>query len=423
MPQRGLVYQGEIDIEALSGKYLTGRPNLTLFNQLFWVILIPYCTIGIFMSPLLSIIRGSFHLNFHSKICLLRSVSDVDIVKVNIAPLITPVTATILCTYWRWKSKRYMDDMCPNKTMSSVGDYRRNFATFDETLKWIQVHLLELLLTKGLLFSMLQALECKPETNVLITNICYIFNSSIYHGIFIPTKMQIPKVEKGKTISSFFVRPPQSLEPREPVFRQNHVVTVSKPVKLNLTDSKWRRKKRKCERKARVKAEKGKMGKKNAKVNATGIDPIPTSVPPPLLIRVRPVDIRTNLGENLGDDFDGALEQPSEQAVSKEMKVGVENCVKLARAWMFKRPASGFSDAGGREISDKEDEKMFGTIRRGEGSKVFVNLKGADGVSYNKKPRRWTRKGGKTLCRRSTIIVDLSLGVFNIDIVYRFECF
>ena len=116
------------------------------------------------------------------------------------------------------------------------------------------------------------------------------------------------------------------------------------------------------------------------------------------------------------------MEQPSEQAVSKEMKVGVENCVKLARAWMFKRPASGFSDAGGREISDKEDEKMFGTIRRGEGSEVFVNLKDADGVRYNKKPIRWTRKGGKTLCRRSTIIVDLSLGVFNIDIVYCVEC-
>ena len=53
------------------GLVLQGRPNLKLFNQLFWLILIPYCCIGLVMAPLSSIMNGSFAQLFVAKICIL----------------------------------------------------------------------------------------------------------------------------------------------------------------------------------------------------------------------------------------------------------------------------------------------------------------------------------------------------------------
>ena len=52
------------------GLVLQGRPNLKLFNQLFWLILVPYCCIGLMMAPFNSIIRGSFPQTYVAKHCI-----------------------------------------------------------------------------------------------------------------------------------------------------------------------------------------------------------------------------------------------------------------------------------------------------------------------------------------------------------------
>ena len=238
------------DLSGKSDLSLAGRPNLRLFNQLFWLILITYCTIGIFMSPLKSIISGTFSDNFRSKLCLHQSVSEIYVIKQNIAPLIAPLIATIFCTYWEFKSKRYLKGMCPNGNLSGIGNYRRNFATFEDTVRWIQIHFIQLVLQQAVLFTLLQVLECKPETNSLLTNISYVWFIDIYHGIWLPAKMNIPNYQERKRVSSFFVRPMQSFEPRCLVLDDHHrVVTVSKEVNTSKVAFKKRKKKMKAKRK------------------------------------------------------------------------------------------------------------------------------------------------------------------------------
>ena len=368
-----------------------GRPNLTLFKQLFWVILVPYCTVGIFMSPLKSIIGGTFSVNFRSKICLLRSVSDFSprvFVTQNISPLIWPVIAIAFCRYWKFKSKQYFKGMCPNNNMSSVGKYRRNFASFDQTLKWIQVHFFYLLLQQVILFGVLLTFNLRPETKASIAHISYVLYWSLYHGIFLPTKMKIPEFLKRRLVSSFFVRPPQFLEPRSPYCHKN-VVTVLKTAK----PTNWRKKKKErmkvqkhlqievCESspmegdgkgwvtgggrrkpaeaqpfKIRLQTDKillevGRGQKrKKTKLDEKGI--LSQPAPLPRLIHVSPCDRVEQV-----EEVDPAI---SQETLSKKMRVGVENWVRVAREWIVKRPASG-SNQG----ENVDENRWFERRRRG----------------------------------------------------------
>ena len=416
-PQRGLVHQG--------------RPNLNLFNQLFWVILIPYCTIGIIMSPLKSFFDGQFSKVFRAKICLLQPVSDFSsqlFVKQNISPMIFPIIAIAFCRYWQFKAKQYLKGVCPNNNMSSFGKYRRNFASFDETLKWIQVHFFYVLLHQVILFSTLQAFEVRPQTNVSITHIIYILYWSLYHGIYLPTKMKIPEYQKRRHVSSFFVCAPQFLEPRGLAYCQQHVVTVLKPAPI-CKKTNWRKKKKSekhlqpdkievCHSQMQVEmpdkskswlvpnqggnqkrqdkigtqlmsfetrlqsdeifVEVGGQNRKKAKVDDIRICSLP--VPPPLVIYVTPCDggaeqVEEISGQDPVDPVDPTIS--SQHTLSKKMRVGLENWVSAAREWIVKRkPATGSS---GSDQGEKVDDKRR---RGGEESK-----------------RR----------RRSTLIVDLGL--------------
>ena len=76
------------------GLVLNGRPNLQLFNQLFWTILVSYYAIGICMAPPYSLFSTkSFHYAFGTKVCLARSIADHDVLKRNVVPLF--LTATL----------------------------------------------------------------------------------------------------------------------------------------------------------------------------------------------------------------------------------------------------------------------------------------------------------------------------------------
>ena len=190
-------------------------------------------SIGIFMSPLHSIIGGTFSDAFRSKICLLQSVSDFSprlFVKQNISPLIWPIIAIAFCRYWKFKAKQYIKGMCPNNNMSSVGKYKRNFANFDQTFKWLQVHFFYLLLQQVILLSVLLTVNLRPQTKAFIVHINYVLYWSLYHGIYLPTKMKIPEFPDRRLVSSFFVRAPQFLESRSPYCHKN-VVTVLKTAK------------------------------------------------------------------------------------------------------------------------------------------------------------------------------------------------
>ena len=66
-----LIFRSVLIRFADRGLVLQGRPNLKLFRQLFWLILIPYCCIGLLMAPVLSIIFNNFTSAIVAKICIL----------------------------------------------------------------------------------------------------------------------------------------------------------------------------------------------------------------------------------------------------------------------------------------------------------------------------------------------------------------
>ena len=92
------------------GLVLQGKPNLKLFRQLFWLILIPYCCIGLMMAPLFSIIKGTFTDAITAKICILspgvkeNSYRDSkEIMEQAFVPMIVPLLNLVYCQYWAYK--------------------------------------------------------------------------------------------------------------------------------------------------------------------------------------------------------------------------------------------------------------------------------------------------------------------------------
>ena len=347
--------------------------------------------------------------------------------KQHISPMISPIIAIAFCRYYQFKAKQYLKGVCPNNNMSSFGKYRRNFASLDETLKWIQVHYFYVFLNQVILFSALQAFEVVPQTNAFITHIIYVLYWSLYHGIYLPTKMKIPEYQKRRHVTSFFVRAPQFLEPRGLAYCQQHVSTVLKPAPIRKKTN-WRKKKRTrvksethlqpdkievCHLQMQPeKADKSKsllvpnQGGNQTKLDKMGAQPFKTRlqseevfveaggqnrkkvkldefkqnslpVPPPLLIYVTPCD---GGAEQVEETIDPVVDptRSTQHTLSKKMGVGLENWLSAAREWIVKRRrATGSS--GSNQGEKVEDE------RRRRGGEGFA--------------RR----------RRSTLIVDLGL--------------
>ena len=111
------------------------------------------------------------------------------------------------------------------------------------------------------------------------------------------------------------------------------------------------------------------------------------AVPPPLLIHVSPCDAVEQVEETLGP-VDPALDPAlSQETVSKKMRVGLENWVRVAREWIVTKPATG--SIQGENVADK---------------------------------RRFERRRGER--RRSTLIVDLGLQLISTrtDSLAKVDC-
>ena len=177
------------------------------------------------MFPLNSITKGTFPNAFRAKLCLTQPVLKENVIAQNIVTMTSQFLASIFCWYWTFKTNRHVDGICPDKKMSSIGNYRRNFTTFAQTNRYIKINYYYLLFHQGLIFSVIQAsFTVTPETNFLISNICDFFYINLYHGIFLPLKMRVPpKRQKAKThCSNFFVRKPQFLEARCAVHSEHY---------------------------------------------------------------------------------------------------------------------------------------------------------------------------------------------------------
>ena len=166
-------------------------------------------------------------------------------------PLISPFLVWIFCIYWKFKTNRYLHRMCPQQKMSSIGKFRRNFTTFEQTTQFISINFFYGFVHQGLLFGLLQAFSFKPETNFLLANICDYLYMDIYHGIVLPMFMEIPPTvsqNKQRRAADFFVQKPQFLEPRRPLVQIEEQLTTRGSALESLQTNKRKKKRVKASR-------------------------------------------------------------------------------------------------------------------------------------------------------------------------------
>ena len=180
------------------GLVLQGRPNLKLFNQLFWLILVPYCCIGLMMAPFNSIIRGDFPEKYVAKHCIrppgFKGVVHQEpqtVMKQVVVPMVSALLNLVWCQYWTYKVRKYFRGICPNKKMYSFGNYRRNFVTFEQNVKYIQMHFVFWIIIDLALTGSHFSLTTKEIS--LVQNTLSFFYFDIFHGIYLPAKMIIPR--------------------------------------------------------------------------------------------------------------------------------------------------------------------------------------------------------------------------------------
>ena len=202
------------------GLVLQGKPNLKLFKQLFWLILIPYCCVGMMMAPLFSILSGRFTEVFSAKVCILSplpSLSPFDqdpkkIVTQHIVPLIIPLLNLAYGQYLDYKVRRYFR---PNQKMFSFGNYKRNFITFEENGKYIQINFWYTLLTNlvlNIFFLNGEMFSLNPQKLSWVQNFWNFLYLDIFHGLYLPTKMTIHR--KGKNVTKSFWQREHLPQPR-----------------------------------------------------------------------------------------------------------------------------------------------------------------------------------------------------------------
>ena len=157
----------------------------------------------------------SFHYAFGTKVCLARSIEDHDVLKRNVVPLfLTATLGWVIVILLKARTKQYLQGICPDGKMSSIGNFRRNYTTFDQTTKYIQITVYFFTFHRGIVFSLFQTFSSHPDANKLISNVIDFLYINIFHGILLPLKMEVPPSTEKKVKRPFYVRTTPILEPR-----------------------------------------------------------------------------------------------------------------------------------------------------------------------------------------------------------------
>ena len=197
-----------------------GRPNLKLFNQLFWVVVFSMTAIEHFMFPFNHIAKGGFPDNSHKgRICLLLEADhtvDYEWKKYKLFPIIMSSVAIVYCTYTHLRIKRFLRKFCPNKRYSCIVPYQRNILNFKTSIVWADFELyygvLDLLVLTVLNEYRSQISSTRRYT---IWNIYSSVLMEILH-LLIPLFIVIPEPSRADAnLGEFYVRQPV-LEPRRP---------------------------------------------------------------------------------------------------------------------------------------------------------------------------------------------------------------
>ena len=94
------------------GLVVEGRPELTLFHQLYWTVFGAFFFMGIFSYPISKIVKGTFPESILGSVCMLRGIErDEDNIRSRLAMLAYICITEFTNQYFSWKVLSWMSDL------------------------------------------------------------------------------------------------------------------------------------------------------------------------------------------------------------------------------------------------------------------------------------------------------------------------
>ena len=117
------------------------QPNLRIFCQLFWIVVITFICFGLSTSFMGNLLKDKFILQDlnRAKACLLGDMptQSVQIHFKKKAMTYAFIGIALFClVQFKLKVKRFISGLCPNARMSCLGNFKRNVINLNQTFWW-----------------------------------------------------------------------------------------------------------------------------------------------------------------------------------------------------------------------------------------------------------------------------------------------
>ena len=102
-----------------------GKPNLRLFEQLYWLLFSAFVSLAIILFSVVKYLKGNYPLTRFGSTCLEQPLENDDTSLKNNAITMAPVIiGAIFKRYWSSKVSRYLAGICPRGRMAMLGRYK-----------------------------------------------------------------------------------------------------------------------------------------------------------------------------------------------------------------------------------------------------------------------------------------------------------
>ena len=179
--------------------------NCRLLHQLYWLIFVAYFAIGVFVFPISKFLQGDFTSSAEGRICLMLPLEpNFKEIRGRLLLMSYFLVGVVSNKYFSLKVKICLHGICPKKTMSCIGNYRRNMLSFENTSHlWAIYCLLETFVITMPMFCGNQWLT--PKVVFWSHTILSFVFVEIGHGKILPMKMVVPWLQKKTQHAEFYV--------------------------------------------------------------------------------------------------------------------------------------------------------------------------------------------------------------------------
>ena len=218
------------------GLIVRGRPDMTLFRQLYWTVFWAFFCMLLFMYVYSSsqISVDPFTGSIVGNICLQQPLeASANSIKGRVVMLAFASITGGYNQYYSWRVRSYLRGVSPRARYFSLGRYRRNLLSFQQTSACLSAMILFAFFKLGLsLIPLLVAPPgLSPKAMFWLNNGSIFLYINILHGVILPMKMEVPPAHKEVARrTQFYVRSPGLPCPRRDFeTRSPACMSTSKP--------------------------------------------------------------------------------------------------------------------------------------------------------------------------------------------------